>query len=349
MTANTRTDTTGTAPCHKADASPGPGTDVAVVADTSLTTDAGKTERKPAGSPQADQTRAMVQKLTPRWMFLDGTMIKWVAIATMFIDHVAASLILTHLSTGAVYASDFPWYAFYLGCRRIGRVAFPLFCFALSEGFYHTHKRSRYALRLFLFALISEVPFDLALNNGDIDFLHGTNVIFTLLLALLGLWAAESLSNLIMGAWEKRHPHMADTPASIRGTTAPQQRRSLLETDDSRTALLDTVLTLLFLVLAGMAADLLDCDYGSFGVYLVGILYLVRSQPVLRVLLPGALIVFYCLANSNWIEIHAIFGLLLLLLYNGRRGRGMKYFFYLFYPGHLLLLALLLRLLFPFV
>lgn len=45
--------------------------------------------------------------------------------------------------------------------RSIGTIAFPLFCFLLAEGFQHTKSRKRYIGLMFVFALISEIPFDI--------------------------------------------------------------------------------------------------------------------------------------------------------------------------------------------
>ena len=79
--------------------------------------------------------------------------------------------------------------------RNIGRVACPIFCFQLVEGFIHTSNRNKYALRLALFALVSEIPFNLAVNNQLIGF-DSKNVFFTLLIGLLTIWAMEKLEQI---------------------------------------------------------------------------------------------------------------------------------------------------------
>ena len=71
----------------------------------------------------------------------------------------------------------------------IGRTAFPLFAFLITEGFTHTHDRKKYGINLFIFALISEIPWNLA-HTGDL-FYARQNVFFTLLLGYLGLCALE--------------------------------------------------------------------------------------------------------------------------------------------------------------
>ena len=71
----------------------------------------------------------------------------------------------------------------------IGRTAFPIFAFLITEGFIHTRDRKRYAINLLLFALISEIPWNL-IHCNEI-FYPRQNVFFTLLLGYLGIYAIE--------------------------------------------------------------------------------------------------------------------------------------------------------------
>ncbi len=100
---------------------------------------------------------------------ISGSTLKIIAIITMLLDHMGAII--------------WPQYIF---LRIIGRLAFPIFCFLLVQGFLHTHNVHSYALRLGIFALISEIPFDLAVYHVPIYTRH-QNVFFTLLLGLLVL------------------------------------------------------------------------------------------------------------------------------------------------------------------
>lgn len=120
---------------------------------------------------------------------ISGSTLKLIAIITMLIDHTGATVILStarRFSSVSDPALAALWSRIYQYSRSVGRIAFPIFCFLLIEGFLHTRSPRRYAGRLFVFALLSELPFDLALK-GSWYYPDGQNVYFTLLLGLLVL------------------------------------------------------------------------------------------------------------------------------------------------------------------
>lgn len=243
------------------------------------------------------------------WQILSGTGLKWVAIVCMAIDHLAATLVWSqyllmrqHFDPGAA-----DMYDLYIWMRRIGRVTFPIFCFVLVEGFTHTRSKPKYALRLLLFAIVSEIPYDYALHD-QITYTAQTNVMFTLLLAFCAIWLADEVgTRLKLPAWA--------------------------------TGLL-TVAALLGACVVG-SEEYLDVSYHAYGIVLVGVLYLARDYRILQVALGCLAGWWYCQEHGSWLQMWSAFGIASLLLYNGARGRGMKYFFYLFYPLHLLVLGLL--------
>lgn len=248
---------------------------------------------------------------------LSGSTLKIIAIITMFIDHVGAT-ILARMIRGYWQLSEtvtweglwncFPWMAsadrllsVYETMRAIGRIAFPIYCFLLVEGFEKTRSRRGYAMRLGIFALISEVPFDLAFNGRIMD-LSYQNVFFTLFLGLLTMAACEKIR---MHRWGK-------------------------------TPIIDQILRCSFLFLGvaagALAAELLKCDYGARGVFCILALYLLKRDKGMQ-MVGGA--VSFC-----W-EMPAPLAFLPIACYNGRRGLNLKYVFYAFYPLHLFLLYLL--------
>ena len=125
---------------------------------------------------------------------LSGTALKRIACITMFIDHIGAScleagILLPAITTGASSYGGIPVGTLYLldrVLRYIGRLAFPIFCFLLVEGFVHTHDVKRYVQRLLLFGCISEVPFDLAFFRTPFT-LQYQNVYWTLALGVLAM------------------------------------------------------------------------------------------------------------------------------------------------------------------
>jgi len=103
--------------------------------------------------------------------------LKMIAMTAMFLDHAAAVLI----------NPDLP---LYFVMRVIGRLAFPIYCFLLVEGFYHTRNLKKYIIRLGAFALLSEIPFDLAFFHRFFYPGH-QNTLFTLLIGMVMLAVIE--------------------------------------------------------------------------------------------------------------------------------------------------------------
>ena len=104
---------------------------------------------------------------------MSGLLLKITALLTMIIDHY-----------GAIFQPNIIIY------RIIGRLAFPIYCFLLVEGYTHTSNIKKYTSRLLIFALISEIPFDLAFY-GRIGFVH-QNIFFTLFIGLVAIYLIDN-------------------------------------------------------------------------------------------------------------------------------------------------------------
>ena len=118
--------------------------------------------------------------------------LKNIALVSMVIDHAAVGLIeQSELTSGAA------WSLCGTAMRLVGRVAFPLFAFMIAEGAVHTRDRRRYALRLLLLAVISEIPFDLV-AGGTWLFPVDQNTVFTLLLGLLAVWVGDLICGTVI-------------------------------------------------------------------------------------------------------------------------------------------------------
>ena len=91
-------------------------------------------------------------------------------------------MLLDHLWAAIVPGND--W------MTMLGRLAFPIFAFQIAEGYYHTSNYKRYVRRLLIFALVSEIPFNLLLASSVMYPFH-QNVMFTLLLGLVGVRAMD--------------------------------------------------------------------------------------------------------------------------------------------------------------
>ena len=234
-----------------------------------------------------------MEKLKPYQRLSAGTL-KIIAIVTMLIDHFAAGVYSYLYSSGYLLKIGMMNNAMtiYNVCRGIGRFAFPVFCFLLVEGFFYTKSRKKYLRNLVIFALVSELPFDLLLM-GELSY-FAQNVFFTLAISLGTMWGIEMVREKCQGK----------NALSVFGQVA--------------------------MIAAGCTlALLLYTDYSFYGVILVLIFYYYRHNRVLA-----------CIIGYIWFlfEPWCFPAFIAILFYNGKRGISLKYFFYAFYPAHLLLL-----------
>lgn len=246
---------------------------------------------------------------------VSGFVLKMIAVITMLIDHTAAVVLERGLmqagTTGFVTYDNYEfWYEVYGIMRNLGRMAFPIYCFLLVEGFRHTKNLKKYILRLFLFALISEIPFDLAFNYSVLEFGYN-NVFFTLWVGLLVIAGIQFVKQKI--SLEKQE-------GASRGIGA----------------ILQILATAAILLVGMFVVEVpLATDYGAAGVMAIFAIYALYQSPMLGF---GAAVFFLAMMAGST-EIWAFLMLIPLYFYNGTRGKQVKYVFYGFYPVHLLLLV----------
>ncbi len=237
---------------------------------------------------------------------LNGTVLKWIAMVCMLIDHFGATVMLEALRRDAAFFdAGRVWYSTgtsiaYQSCRFIGRIAFPIFCFMVVEGYTHTKHFWKYVLRIAVFSIVSEIPFDMAFNHSVLEF-TSQNVGFTFLISLLTIHA-----------YHMTLYHTGFTPV------------------------LRMIFSMGILTLGILAGYLIHSDYGAFGVFCVLMLYLFRSKKNMQ--FAAGMLSFAVSYFPS--EIPALIAFLPLWFYNGEKGRGWKYLFYVFYPAHILILAL---------
>jgi len=236
-----------------------------------------------------------------------------------FVLHILA---MAFMLSDHLWATVIPWKADWMTC--LGRLAFPIFAFMTVEGFFHTRNRKRYAKRMLLFALLSELPFNLMLSGSLIYPFH-QNVLWCFLLCLGLMQLNERAKS--TGKWWLR------------------------------------VLTAVGTALLGYFAGMLTMmDYMQGGVLMVLTFYFFRGrrwwQLAAQLLcliyinrsLGGMVYEFNLFGNTVSFpqQCFAVFALIPIWLYNGKQGyhsKWFQYFCYAFYPVHLLVLGLIVRLL----
>ena len=234
---------------------------------------------------------------------------------TSFVLHILAMIFMLCDHLWATIVPGNQW----LTC--LGRLTFPIYAFLITEGYFHTKNLRRYLLRLLIFAVVSEIPFNLMCGNSLFYPIH-QNVLWTLLLGLLLIH------------WNEHARKKGGLPRRI--------------------------LTAVTSVVVGYAAGFLTfLDYFGVGVITVVVFYFFRERKwwcllgqivvlwYLNTEVLGGLGYDLTLFGRDFFLVQQSLALLALIpiwLYRGRQGyhsKPFQYFCYAFYPGHILLLFLL--------
>ena len=228
--------------------------------------------------------------------------LKIIGLITMFIDHLGYAI--------------FNIFSFF---NYIGRVAFPIFAFQISEGFHYTKNVKKYFARLLLFAIFSQIPFMLFLSIFSNN-IYKLNVFFTLFLGLFSIYIYDKIINSFY-------------------ITSNVKLNNFLK----------FVLGISIVLFIGFIAEFLKSDYGLFGIAVIFLFYLFKNNKIAMI---GTYIVvciikygILYLANSNYMYLIlcccTISPIIFICLYNKQQGHKIKYLLYFFYPIHLLVLYLL--------
>ncbi len=237
-----------------------------------------------------------------RFKILSSNNLKMLAIILMFCDHLGKSLLL-----------NYGWLTY------IGRLAFPLFAFLVAEGYNNTSNFKKYFKRMLIYALISEIPFNLLF--GGVIYLGGANVLFTFVIALVVIRVIDL-------SWKK--DRVLGVGVGILATLIGFLVATLIYTDYYGPGVIIVVGFWLFgKIKFGWILQILVLLYINWVVYAGECFVIVLSS--YEFLVP--------------IQSLAVFSMIPILMYNGMLGRGgekFKKFAYIFYPVHMAMLGILM-------
>ncbi len=279
-------------------------------------------------------------------------MLKVLALIFMTIDHIG------YYFFGII--SD----ELYLACRLIGRLAFPIFAYLTALGYRRTRNLLNYCIRLFAFAVPAQFIFSYAKQNSG--FFENMNILFTFGLSIVFITAFEIFANGNYDRLVKMEP-LQETGEPVK---LPWQFRFNL--GFSMNPLLAISLGLLFMFLSLFAALYFETDYAAYGIITVFLFYLAMREEDRKTQFKQALLYqsffnlivistsyllreyYYILPRSEYLFKHssmqAYSVLALFIIYqlpkrfihrDKRPAAWQKYFFYLYYPLHVLILVMI--------
>lgn len=253
--------------------------------------------------------------------------LKFFALLSMTVDHAAIAVVgalmrrdpmfdtfnkilgnadATQEELASISADYMQLHEIYTIMRLIGRFAFPIFAFLIYQGFLHTNSIKKYMIRLGVCAVIAEVPFNLLSSfdeTGKMSFFYPLhqNTLFSLLLCLATLFIMQKLEKEVV------------TPTAAMFLMLKQ---------------------FAIVVVACLIASIGRFDYAFVGPLFVAVLYFCKDKKGLQLLLGGIVLIY----TGN---IYTLLALLPIGFYNDLRLKSpkLKYFFYIYYPLHLAVLA----------
>lgn len=192
----------------------------------------------------------------------------------------------------------------------IGRLAFPIFCFQIVQGYIHTHDIKKYIFRLSLFALISQIPFMLFYHAVFDSF--AINVIFTLLFGLFSILI-----------YDKYNKFVGVCSCLFLGTIA-----QVCQFDYG---FFGVFIILMFYIFHNKKI--------AMSLMFAIAVFIRYSIPLLQ----NGLSISYLFLNGKYsmLVYSTIFSIVPIIFYNGKKGKDAKYLFYIFYPFHLLILSII--------
>jgi len=233
---------------------------------------------------------------------LNGNVLKIIAALSMLADHIGVVL----LPDVAIF-------------RVIGRVAFPIYAFMIAEGCAHTKNKLRYFLHVFLLGVVCQVVY--YIHDGSTYM----GILITFFISILVVYAMQWMKDILF-------------------TTKGNGIKKCLA----------IVAFLLVIVGVYFLNEIVLIDYGFWGCMAPVLASVFRKpaastnnlwdkldQSVLHVLMLG-IGLFMLTFILDGVQIYAFLAIPILLLYSGKRGKiKMKYFFYVFYPAHLIMLQVI--------
>ena len=292
---------------------------------------------------------------------MSGFVFKLIAIIAMLIDHTGHYLQITGSQALSFETINY--------MRAIGRIALPIFVYFIVVGYRHTTNAQRYIGRMHLFALLSQIPFTLAFYIGNIypqsyrnfvDYNINSIIFLIPMLILYYIYISKYKMNLsfiyvalawiivpIMWYFNNYYLLIGDElnifyelGIGLISFKIIDEMRLRLRTNKLNFRNIIDIILLFILLALGVIYIGSRANYEYNAIYLMFILFAFRQNKYIESLAIGAW-GYYMYGYDLLFFIPVLIIAILLLFYNGKKGKGLKYLFYAFYPLHLIIFSIL--------